>query len=805
MSLQKLPFLNRERIKVWAKHHRIKLGLFAVFLIWYLFFSLPRPLFDGTPSTVIEDNTGRLIGGKISDDGQWRFPYDKQVPSKFEKCIITFEDKHFYHHPGFNPFSFFRALYQDIKQRRVVSGGSTLTMQTIRLSRKGKDRSVWEKLVEMVLATRLELTNSKKHILALYASNAPFGGNVVGLDAASWRYFGRAPSQLSWAESATLAVLPNAPTLIHPGKNRAELLAKRNRLLDKLHKRGIIDAMQCENAKLEQLPDKPIPIPQYAPHLLTRLYKGHKGERVKTTIDGDLQERVNNIIRLNYKDLKSKEVYNAATIVLDVETGNVLAYVGNTDKDGKTDHGNDVDVVTAPRSTGSVLKPMLYASMLDDGEILPNTLVPDIPTMIAGYTPKNFNMGYDGAVPAKNALSRSLNIPAVRLLHEHGVDRFLYQLRKLGLKDAKYSADHYGLSLILGGAEGNLWDLTGIYASMSRTLKHYPKNSGRYFAKDFRQPNLFADSLPPVKGKGLLEEHGTIDAASIYYAYEAMVEVNRPDAESSWREFGNSGKIAWKTGTSFGFRDGWAIGTTTRYVVGVWVGNCDGVGRPGLTGVSVAAPIMFSIFDVLPRSGWFDMPYDDMVQVPVCRHSGHRATELCEPVDSVWIPKKGLKTAACPYHQLVHLDAKKQYRVTGDCEPVENMVHEAWFVLPPVQEWYYNSKDPTYRVLPPYRSDCALNESYKPMELIYPKETNTIFIPIDMDQKRGQAVFEVAHRKADMTIYWHLDGEYIGSTKHTHQMGISPPEGKHTITLVDEDGYSITKTFEVVGRKQKNL
>lgn len=791
------------RLRHWAYRRRYWLGAFGVFLLWYLFFSLPKPLFGDATSTVIEDYRGKLVGGRIADDGQWRFPYDNKVPHKFERCIVTFEDQYFYRHPGFNPIAFVRALIQDVKHRHVVSGGSTLTMQTVRLMRKGQDRTVWEKVVEVVLATRLELGYSKKDILALYASNAPFGGNVVGLDAASWRYFGRPPSDLSWAESATLAVLPNAPALIHPGRNRAELLAKRNRLLDKLKRKGIIDAAQCEVAKLEALPDKPLPIPQYCPHLLNRIYQDHKGEKVRTTIHADLQEKVNNIVRLNYKDLKAKEVFNAAAIVVDVETGNVVAYVGNTDKDGNQDHGNDVDVITAPRSTGSVLKPLLYASMLEDGEILPNTLVADIPTMFAGYTPKNYNLSYDGAVPAKQALSRSLNIPAVRMLHEHGVDRFLYQLRKLGLKDAGFSGEHYGLSLILGGAEGTLWDMTGIYGSMSRTLKHYHRYNDKYFAKDFRPNNIYADSLPPDLSKEKALGHNVIGAAPIWFAFDAMSDVNRPDEEASWQDYSSSNKIAWKTGTSFGYRDAWAIGTSPRYVVGVWVGNADGVGRPGLTGVSSAAPIMFDIFSALPRAGWFSEPYDDMEQVPICRRSGHRATELCEPVDSDWVPKQGLKTSPCPYHQLVHLDASKHYRVTSDCEPVDKIVNQSWFVLPAVQEYYYKSKDPTYSILPPYRKDCVHSDQYKPMELIYPKETNVIYIPIDLDQKRGQTVFQVAHRKADITVFWDLDGQYIGSTKHIHQMGLSPPEGKHVLTLVDEDGYTITKEFEVVGKKQK--
>ncbi|MDX2002893.1 MAG: penicillin-binding protein 1C [Chitinophagales bacterium] len=792
-----------KRLRPWLYRHKIKLGLLLLLLLWYAFFALPRPLFQSSTATIIQDRKGQLIGGRIADDGQWRFPFNSKVPSKFEKAILTFEDKNFFRHPGFDPVAFARAIKQNVKAKKVVSGGSTISMQVIRLARKGKDRTLFEKLIEMVLATRLELSHSKKEILALYASNAPFGGNVVGLDAASWRYFGRDPSQLSWAEAATLAILPNAPSLIHPGKNRDLLLAKRNRLLDRLRDQGYIDGPSCALAKEEPLPTKPVPIPQFAPHLLEAIHKSHKGQRIRTSIAAEVQEKVNNIVRRRAMEMKAMQVYNAAVLVLDVESGQVLSYVGNTDKQGNEDHGNDVDVITAPRSTGSILKPILYASMLNEGELLPNTLVPDIPTQIAGYTPKNFNLTFDGAVPAKKAVERSLNIPAVRLLQEHGTEKLLYKLQKLGIRDAKYGARHYGLSLILGGAEGSVWDLAGMYASMSRTLKHYTRYSGKYYVSDIRPASYFADSLPPNLKKEKSIDHQVLDAASIWYAYEAMAEVNRPDAELAWRNFSSSTKIAWKTGTSFGFRDGWAIGTTARYVVAVWVGNADGEGRPGLTGVGMAAPLMFDVFDILPKANWFDMPYDDMAKVPVCRKSGYRASDICDEVDTTWVPRAGLKTLSCPYHQMVHLDAGGNYRVTADCEELDAMQHKPWFVLPPVQEYYYRAKDPTYRQLPPFKENCVVAENAKPMELIYPKEAVLLYIPIELDQQRGETIFKVAHRKPNATIFWHLDGNYLGNTNQPHEMGLAPDIGEHVLTLVDEDGYSVSKAFKVAGDKQK--
>jgi len=790
------------------KRNRVNAILISIGVLFLLFFwfSLPRPLFKTPTSTVIEDENGKLLGAKIANDGQWRFPNNNKVPEKYAKSLIQFEDSRFYYHLGFDPVSFVRALYQNIKSKKVVSGGSTISMQVIRLSRKNKHRTFFEKIIEVFLATRLELTYSKKKILALYASNAPFGSNVVGIDAASWRYFGRSAEQLSWAESATLAVLPNSPSLIYPGKNHDNLLKKRNKLLDKLNKVGIIDSLTCSLSKQEPLPGKPIALPQLAPHLLDRVSKeGYKGKILKTTVNAFLQEQITRIVEYHHTILKTNDINNIAVLVLDVESGNVLSYIGNTENKGHPEFNSDVDVVNSRRSTGSILKPFLYAAMLSYGEILPNTIIPDIPTQIAGYTPQNYYQKYDGAVPAKRALSRSLNIPAVRMLQKFGIERFNYVLKKLGMTTLNKPADHYGLSIILGGAEGSLWDLAGMYASMARTLNHYSPFNDKYLKSDFHAPNYILEktiktnTINPISNA--FDESSYLNAASIWLTFEAMVEVSRPEEEVEWREFSSSQKIAWKTGTSYGYRDGWAIGCTAENVVAVWVGNADGEGRPGLTGTTTAAPIMFDVFKLLKNVSWFPQPYDDMTQVPICRQSGYRASDICDLVDTMWVQNSGLKTIACPYHQIVHLDKTGNWRVTSDCENISDMIHVPWFVLPPAQEWYYKSKNPGYKVLPPYRSDCISgNSTLKSMELIYPKSFAKIYVPIQIDGSMGKTVFQVAHRRTQTTIYWHLDGEYLGSTIEFHQMELSPTKGIHTLTLVDQYGETLIRQFEILGK-----
>lgn len=795
---------KRNPVKKYKK--KIALVLFLIFLIWYIF-CLPSSLFKQSTCTVLEDKKGNLLGARIAKDGQWRFPYNKKVPEKFKQAITHFEDSRFYYHWGFDIISLFRATWQNIKNSRIVSGGSTLTMQVIRMSRNSPRRTFSEKFLEIILATRLEFSYSKDEILALYASNAPFGGNVVGLDAASWRYFGRDSEKLSWAESAMLAVLPNSPALIHIGRNRNALLRKRNRLLKKLKDEKIISQEMYELSIDEPIAAKPKPFPQKTPHLLDRVSKEHstKKTKIKTTINIKLQEKVNYIIQNHYKYLKTNEIHNVAVLVLDVESGNTLAYAGNISNSSNKKHGQQVDVITSARSTGSILKPFLYAAMLTSGEILPNALVPDIPTTISGYAPRNYNRSFDGAVLAHRALARSLNIPAVLMLQKYGVERFHYLLNKLKMTTVKNAPSHYGLSLILGGCEGKLWELTGIYASMARSLNNFSENSGRYNSEDYFQPKYFYKNTKRKKKKLTeLSENSIFSASAIYLTFDAMLNVERPPEESNWQIFASSNKIAWKTGTSFGFRDAWAIGVTPKYAVGVWVGNADGEGRPNLVGIKTAAPILFDIYKILPLDKqWFEPPYDDMIQVATCHESGYLSSPNCNKFDTIWIPTSGERFKTCPYHQIIHLDKNEEFRVHSNCEDISQMKHKSWFVLPPAMEWYFKSKNSTYKTLPPYRSDCLANLNLKnnqTMEIIYPHFSSQIYVPIELDGKTGNAVFEAAHRKPETTIFWHIDDDYIGQTKDFHRMAVCPKKGKHTLTIIDETGEKMTCKFEVISK-----
>jgi len=791
----------RSLLKRFWCHRSAKWGLVVFVVICLYWFSLPAHLFNDPTSTVIYDREGNLLGARIAKDQQWRFPHSEEVPYKFKQCLIQFEDRYFEWHGGINPVSIGRAMILNLRTGRVVSGGSTLSMQVIRLSRKGKGRNIWEKLVEMTQASRMEKTYSKNEILALYASNAPFGSNVVGLEAAAWRYFGKKACDLSWGESATLAVLPNSPSLIYPGKNQIKLQKKRDKLLNALERSGIIDAQENMLAKSEPLPGKPFPLPRMASHLVDRAIRdGYRGERIQTTVDGHLQELINTMVDRYKEKYMANKINNAAVLVLEVETGSVMAYVGNTYNPDHPEMGGEVDIIGAPRSTGSILKPFLYAAMLNDGVILPNTLVPDIPIQLGSFNPENYNYSYDGAVPARRALARSLNIPAVKMLQQYGIEKFHYKLRRTGLTTLTKPASHYGLALIIGGAEADLWDLGGAYASMARTLNHYGKFNSKYNRNDFHPPNYLLqqeEDLIQTEGE---ENHSILDAAAIWMTFQAMVEVSRPDEDSEWQEFSSSARVAWKTGTSYGSRDGWAVGVTPKYVVSVWVGNSNGEGRPGLTGLNHAAPILFEVFKTLHPSGWFYAPYDDMVQMPVCRYSGYKATDLCEFVDTVWVPARGIKTGGCPYHRLVHLDATGTWQVNSNCESVGVMIHQKWFVLPPVMEYFYKTGNPYYKVLPPFRADCMAQEGHS-MDMIYPTGESKIYIPLEMDGSRGKVVFRAAHRIPETKVYWYIDNDFVGATVDFHQMGLSPTAGKHRLILTDQYGERLERIFEVIDKK----
>ncbi|MBC7652103.1 MAG: penicillin-binding protein 1C [Deinococcales bacterium] len=787
-----------------------------VCLLWF-YLSLPSQLFKSPTSFVISDANNNLLNASIAADEQWRFPYNAQVPEKFAKCITAFEDKRFYYHPGVDPMAMCRAIWQNSHNKKTVSGGSTLTMQVVRLYKHHQGRTIWNKLTETIAAIRLECSYKKQSILALYASNAPFGSNVVGLDAAAWRYYGRDASQLTWGEMAALAVLPNAPALVHPGKNRATLLRKRNELLNKLAANKTIDVATANLAKLELLPSEPKALPQFAPHLLDRFKKAYptisKSQlittSITTTIDGNLQKQVTAIILQQHKQLIGNQINNAAAMVVEIETGFIKAYIGNVYQPANANIESHVDVLSSVRSPGSTLKPLLYGSLLTEGTMLPKQLIPDIPTQIGGYAPENFDLGYDGAVPANKALSRSLNIPAVKMLQQYKYQRFYNVLKQCGFTSLKKPADFYGMSLILGGCEVSPFELAGVYSSMARLYNHQLQNKGQWNAKDWFMPKYFkvTEDREQMLKKNVLAtidqqlSTSLFDYTALWHTFNAMNEVMRPGEEGLWNLFSSAQRIAWKTGTSFGFRDGWAIGLTPKYCVVVWVGNTSGVGRPELTGINTAGPILFDIFRLLPKSAWFNPPSSGFNYINVCHQSGFKASVDCGATDTVMVSEAAKNALVCPYCKKINLDKTATYRVTDNCESPSNMVQASWFILPPTIDYYYQQKHPDYKPLPSFKIGCNTDIT-RVLDLIYPEENSKIYVPIEASGEKGKSIFTATHRTKNTKLFWHLDDAYVGTTQQFHQLAMNPIPGKHLLTIIDEQGNSVSRNFEILQKEK---
>jgi penicillin-binding protein 1C len=817
---------GRAAFRFLSRDEALPVAASALAIALLFLFGVPSARFDEDLSAAVYARRGELLGAAVSSAGQWRLPGSSApIPKRFARALVAYEDKRFYCHLGVDPIALVRAALQNSRAGRVVSGGSTISMQAARLSRPGRERELGEKAIEALMALRLELLHGKGGILALYAENAPFGGNVVGIEAASFRFFGRGPELLSWAEAATLAVLPNAPSAAHPGKNRGLLLTKRDRLLRELARRGAISEEDLGLALSEPLPPAPYPLPRLAPQLVDRFALAGAGKpggpraRVATTIDASLQERSSEILQRRVESLRSGGVYNGACLVARVDTGEVLAYVANVAPPprggaGEADRGGRgyaVDLIRAERSSGSLFKPFLYASALEAGELGPRSLLPDLPTRYGSYEPEN-NLGtYSGAVRADEALARSLNVPFVRLLKSFGVERFKDILGSTGMTTLRRRTDDYGLTLILGGAETDLWEMGGRFAALARTASsRHPAGSAQSFDLGLTRAELAARARRP----------DPFSAGSAMLTLEALTKVARPEEEAAWEDYASARRIAWKTGTSFGNRDAWAIGVDGSYVAGVWVGNASGEGRPSLKGSAAAAPILFELFGLLGAGGAAGdsgeasgeagkagggagsrvaAAKDPVLrEIEVCAASGWAAGPDCARVETVLVPAAVKSLPLCPYCASVALSADGRYRVRAEEEAPGSVRMEKRFVLPPAMERYY-ARNLDYKSLPPWRPGSS-QSSDRSMAIVAPEEGASLFIPVEITGRPGAAVFTVAHRDPAAVVFWQLDGQYIGSTRRVHAIEARPEPGEHLLTVVDGSGRSISRRFTVLGK-----
>ena len=734
----------------------------AIIIVLIILLRPPSLVFLNQPySAIVNDSDGQLLSAHIAKDGQWRLPSREPVPNRFKTALLQYEDRRYHYHLGIDPIAVVRALYLNIKHGKVVSGASTITMQLARLSHKKAPRNLYQKLKEALLSVRIEVWHKKSKILQWYVSMAPFGGNVVGLKTAAWRYYGKSPDQLTWAEAATLAVLPNSPSLIHVNRNRSKLLYKRNHLLQSLLGAGHLDSLTYDLSILENLPDRLHALPRQAPHLLQSIAQSNFNPELN--INRELQFTAHEVLNHLHQEWRQNEIQNGAVLILDNESGKVLTYIGNIEK---TTEEKEVDMILARRSSGSILKPFLYAAMIQEGMIGPRSIIRDVPIFIDGFSPSNYNRRYSGYVHADEALQRSLNIPAVLMLRKFGIDPLLRKLKKNGITTLNKNADHYGLSLILGGGEVTLWEMAHAYRNLALSAKG--------------TSNIYTPS-------------------SAFATLETLKSLRRPDEEGQWRRYESAVPIAWKTGTSYGHRDAWAIGVTPEITIATWVGNADGEGREGIVGSKIAGRLLFELINRMPHNGiWFHPPLEDMSWTYECVISGDLAISNCKNVDTLLAPISIGTRPVCKYHRMIFVDKTQQYRISENCIEDKDIQHSSYLDLDPIAAQYYKIQHPNYNPIPPLSPNCNATLDDLTMDIIFPSAGDKIYIPTDLNNKQQELIIKAFHKHQNAKIFWYLDDTYLGETLDWHSIAIVPSRGSHIITLVDQKGSRLSRQFEII-------
>ncbi|MGM0443555.1 MAG: penicillin-binding protein 1C [Fibrobacterota bacterium] len=747
--------------------------LFTAVLGTVLFFARPpKNLFSPDYAISFFSRRKTLLKSYVSDREQYRFPLSSNdtLPDRYVQALLTFEDKRFFSHGGIDLRALARASLQNIRAGRIVSGASTITMQTARLSRSGK-RTFANKFGEALLALRMELHFSKKEILRLYAENAPMGGNTVGISAASYRYYAKPMEQLTWAEAATLAVLPNAPGLIHTGRNRQKLLEKRNTLLKRLHQRGAMDSLTCRLALSEEIPVIQA-MPFEAPHFTQYLRKENPSRHIyHTTLDRRIQKICEDNIQAYYGQIKSAGITNCAVMISETETGKVRAYCGSADYFNDSIEGN-VDIIQSPRSPGSLLKPFLTALLFERGPFTPRTLVQDIPTSFTGYSPANADGSFRGTVSISQALRSSLNVPYIRLLEWYGGADFYRFLKKSGVTSLHRTARQYGLPLILGSAEISMFEITQLYMLLGNTGTFTPLKT-------------LQDSTIMQRSRRILSP------AACRQTLEIMKDLSRPGRDLYWKTFSRRIPLAWKTGTSYSRKDGWAVGVNKDLCIAVWTGNSDGSSNAANGGISAAAPLLFSILhDLSPEERWYPhVTWYDHKKTTLCKESGYPAGPQCPHQIQTAVPPAYSGEKTCPFHQLFHIDTLTNTAVNSRCW-TETTVDTSLFILPaPVQHIYRKNGIP-FDTIPAFAVGCGEDRyRHSRMSLTYPREGTLVLVPRKNSREYERILCTATHQRSAARLFWYLDENYCGTTQGDHTIALLPEPGDHQLTIIDDEGF----------------
>ncbi len=751
------------------------LGLILTVVILLMIFLSLVPLpndADWNYSTVILDEDGDYLRVYLDDNDQWHLKYQGQIPSKLQTAILQFEDKYYFHHPGVNPVSIIRALYSNFKAGRVVSGGSTITMQVARLYSK-RERTLTNKIYEALITLKLELFYTKDEIFLIYLNNASYGSNIVGIKSASYKYFGKELEHLTWAEATLFAVLPNNPGYLFPGRNTRRLREKRDLLLYKLMKEDFIDEEQYNNSLREPIPTKVKSFPIIAAHLSDRLKNQSKSVH-KTTISKKLQLQIENIAESQGAYLSSLGIKNLAILISNNKTHEVKAYVGSNAYLSASTNGF-VDGVQALRSSGSILKPFIYGYALEKGVITPNSLLEDVNKNYGILLPKNYDKQYRGLATVTEALQKSLNIPAYEVTQMIGVNEAVTVLKSVGMKSLTRGASDYGLSICIGGAEANLWDLNEMY----QTLANYG---------DYSSLKLTSDQ----KSKSKVS---LLSPATCYLLLEILQGVKRP--QHFINEFPN---YAWKTGTSNGFRDAWALAVSPDWTISVWAGNFTGEGNPNLTGKEIAGNILFKVTEILPdNDSFFQKPWADFKQVPVCAVSGYSPTKDC--IDTLWIdlPKTAFILPKCSYHKQIIVDTLETIQLCSACWQERERKAISVLDYPPNVDYYLKQAGFEVPQLPKHNPDCSRINSKSDLIIKYPLNNSNIYLPIDLSGNINS--FQAEAYTSDDAIYWFLDDLFLGQTNAPHKIDIVTNTGDKKLLVISSEGVSKTVFFKILKKE----
>ncbi len=731
------------------------------------------------PSKLVLDQNGELLRVTLSPDEMWRMPITaEEISPLLKKAVMAYEDRHFYYHFGVNPVAMVRALVANIRAGGIVQGGSTITMQVARMMDPAP-RTVPNKLIEMLRALQLELRYSKQDILTLYFNMAPYGGNIVGSAAASYIYFDKNPRHLSLGEAALLAAIPNNPNLLRPDVNPDACTQVRDKILNILEKQGKITAVQKSEAQTEPIHSRRYDMPFQAPHLSTMLLEKYPQKTLlNTTIDPKFQKLAERILENHLQPWKRKSITNGAVVIIDNRNRNVLALVGSANFFDDKNNGQ-VNGATAPRSPGSALKPFIYALGIENGLITPQTRLYDVPVEYSGYRPVNYDDTYHGWVTVEDALTRSLNVPAVNLYAQLGEQGLYFFLKEAGISTLPKPKDYYGLSLILGGCGVTLLELTNLYAGLANGGEFEP-------CKLLREEDIHA-------GKTLLSE------GACYILSEMLSQVRRPELPAAWEHAVNLPKVAWKTGTSYGHRDAWSIGYTPNYTIGVWVGNFDATGVPELVGAEVAAPLLFALFNTIENPSenkWFIQPAA-LQKRQVCTVSGMLPTDYCSSVkEELYLP--GISPVKrCDVHQKIFIDKKTSTRLCSHCRigrTYDEKIIEHWPAE--IATWMSRHGFPV-EMIPEHFPQCPKILAGKKPIILSPS-SNTIYKIREGVAKTYQKILLQATVSNDVkTIYWFLDGKLISANPPAEKKFIEPNPGQHRITCTDDAGRSSEIMFIV--------